>query len=67
MSGEDDRLIDLEERYMHLEKLVDQLNAIVTEQQGEIEALARQLKVLQEEVQSTPDDSTGEEPPPPHY
>ncbi|MDJ0975454.1 MAG: SlyX family protein [Planctomycetota bacterium] len=67
MSGEDDRLIDLEERYMHLEKLVDQLNAIVTEQQTEIEALTRQLKVLQEEVQSAPDENTGEEPPPPHY
>ncbi len=52
---------------MHLEKLVDQLNAIVTEQQTEIEALTRQLKVLQEEVQSAPDENTGEEPPPPHY
>ena len=62
-----DRLIDLEERYMHLEKLVDQLNTIVTEQQAEIEGLVRQIKRLEDEVQSAPDDSAGEEPPPPHY
>ena len=60
-----DRLVDIEERYMHLEKLVEQLDEIVTDQQAQIERLTRQLNALREEMQ--PKQEEGEEPPPPHY
>ncbi len=62
-----DHLIDIEERYMHLEKLVDQLNEIVTDQQAQIEALSRQLGAVRAEIQTGAEKSEGEEPPPPHY
>ena len=68
---QDERLSDLESHFMHIEKLQEQLNEVVIEQQGQIERLTRALDALREQVRSggpaTSEEDGGEEAPPPHY
>ena len=68
------RLIDLESRHMHQERLVDELNGIVIEQRRLIDRLAQELKALrgQFEAGTSGIDSGGVDPgghddKPPHY
>jgi uncharacterized coiled-coil protein SlyX len=61
----DDRQIDLEMRLMHQEKLLEQLNEIVTAQQGELESLRRDIKRLKDEIKQGASEDVNE--PPPHY
>ena len=65
MRENDERLIDLEERLMHQDKLLEQLNEIVTAQQGEIESLRRELVRLREQLAQGATEDVDE--PPPHY
>jgi SlyX protein len=62
----DERLIELESRLMHQEKLLEQLDEVVTEQQKRIDVLERTLARLQEQVRMQAEDHPSE-PPPPHY
>jgi len=65
------RVTALEERFTHLERLVDQLNLVLTEQQATLERLARHIDHLREAAASNGgaggEAGTSEEPPPPHY
>lgn len=64
----EDRLIALETRLAHYERLVDELSDELHRQSGLIERLERQITKLQEQLsdmawQNSPQD----ERPPPHY
>lgn len=65
MSPDDERLIDLEMRLMHQEKLFEQLDEVVTEQASELLRLRRELARLKEQVLQGPAEDVDE--PPPHY
>jgi SlyX protein len=61
----------LEEHIAHLTRLVDELNEVVTRQQGEIDRLTRQVRLLiareaEREAQGTGGVIIGDERPP-HY
>jgi SlyX protein len=60
------RLVDLEVRYTHLERLVEELNQVVFAQQQTIDRLVRQLTELAQRMEAA-----GPPPPaadkPPHY
>ncbi|MDJ0522047.1 MAG: SlyX family protein [Planctomycetota bacterium] len=60
-----ERLIDLESRLMHQEKLYEQLNEVVTEQAALIERLQREINRLKEQILAGPNEDVNE--PPPHY
>jgi uncharacterized coiled-coil protein SlyX len=64
-SETDDRLQELELRLMHGERAHEVLNEVVVQQQGQIEALLRDVKRLKQALEgmkeAAPDD------PPPHY
>jgi SlyX protein len=59
------RVVDLEIRYTHLERLVDELNRVVFQQSKEIDALRAELLRLRQRF----DEPGGEIPDerPPHY
>jgi len=62
-----DRLTDLEIRYMHLERLVDELSKAVFEERLAREKLEQRVKELEQRPRSDgPGDSIPDEPPP-HY
>ena len=67
----EERLGGLESHFMHLEKLQEQLNEVVIEQQGQIERLTRAVETLQDEVKrggsASPEGDGGQDAPPPHY
>lgn len=52
-------------RYTHLERLVDELSAVVFEQRQKLEALERRTKELEGRLREQ-DEPEGNEPPP-HY
>ena len=65
-----DRLIDLETRLAFQEDTLDQLNAVVAEQEQRIARLERRLQEALEQLRAlTPPDVARpeEETPPPHY
>lgn len=59
------RLVDLEVRYMQLERDVAELNQVVVEQQKTIGYLKKELAVTRGRVDAIGDPTTNE--PPPHY
>lgn len=61
----DDRLTDLEIRYTHLEKLVDELSSTLYEERRERETLAARVRDLEQRVRGVEDPMPDE--PPPHY
>ena len=65
MSEHEERMIDLEMRLMHQEKLLEQLNEIVRDQHAQLEGLARVITHLKEQVLGGPTEDVNE--PPPHY
>ena len=65
MSEHEERQIDFEMRLMHQEKLLEQLNEVVTTQAGDIQRLQREIKRLKEQVMQGPTEDVDE--PPPHY
>lgn len=66
----EERLAELEIRVSFQERTLQELNEVVTRQQGEIDALTRELQALKTRVQAaTPSmiATEAEETPPPHY
>ncbi len=64
------RFDTLETRVAHQDCLIEDLNSTITDQWKQIEALTRQVKRLDDQLQDVRDSagSPGEqEPPPPHY
>jgi uncharacterized coiled-coil protein SlyX len=59
------RLVDLEVRYMHLERQVAELNQVVFEQQKAIAYLKKQLTATRDKVEAIGEPTTND--PPPHY
>lgn len=62
------RFVDLELRYMKLEKLVDELSAVVAAQQKSLDAATAELKRLADRLRDLGEDhgAPGDERPP-HY
>jgi SlyX protein len=67
MNAYDGRVEDLEVRIAHQERMIADLNAIVTEQWRKIDLMERQLRELRDEMRNVVPQRDGEEPPPPHY
>jgi SlyX protein len=59
------KLIDLESRLMHQEKLLEQLDEVVTAQQDQLDRLRREVARLREEALHGSGEDVNE--PPPHY
>ena len=65
----DERFQVLENKVIHQEYLVEELNSVVTRQQDQIDMLINEIKKLRQLATEQSDRlvSEGEEPPPPHY
>ena len=65
----EERFQVLENKVIHQEYLVDELNSVITRQQDQIEGLISEVKKLRTLAaeQSERQVEAGEEPPPPHY
>jgi SlyX protein len=61
------RIDELEQRFVHQEKAMAELNDVITAQWKKIDMLELALKRLRDEMQNLNLRSEGEEPPPPHY
>ncbi|MEK6551480.1 MAG: SlyX family protein [Pseudomonadota bacterium] len=65
-----DRATELETRVAFQDKTIQELNDVVTRQQGEIDRLVRDMEALKVQVRSLssyPVASRDDETPPPHY
>jgi SlyX protein len=65
-----DRVTELEVRLAFQEKMLAELNEVVTRQQREIERLVNDVRVLRQQLTVVAPSlaaSPGEETPPPHY
>ncbi|MEK6770764.1 MAG: SlyX family protein [Pseudomonadota bacterium] len=65
-----DRATELETRVAFQDKTIQELNEVVTRQQGEIDRLVRDMEALKVQVRSLssyPVASRDDETPPPHY
>lgn len=64
----DERLVDLEMKLSWADDLLDRLNTLVARQQGQIEALAREVAQLRAQVAAGPDTPRSlRDELPPHY
>ncbi len=63
------RLTELETQLAFQDDVVQQLNAVVTTQQQQIEQLRHEMRILSEQFTALREKiiSNGVEPPPPHY
>lgn len=67
---EEQRFIEIETKLAHQEDLLDELNAVVTDQQGQISRLEELCRSLISRVRSLGDseaDATPQDQRPPHY
>ncbi len=65
-----DELLELQTQLSYQDDSVQQLNDVVTRQQGEIDILRRELNILKtqiKELNSSSSGSEGDNVPPPHY
>jgi uncharacterized coiled-coil protein SlyX len=62
----DQRLVDLEHRYMRTEKMLNDLSDVIVGQQKTIDRLSAEVRALRERVPEDPDGAVPNEPPP-HY
>ncbi len=64
-----DQIIELQSRYTHQERLVQQLDDIIREQQDQIDGLNKQVQQLHEKVDSVDSGllTTHQYEKPPHY
>ena len=72
MQGTNDRLEGIETQLAFQEDALEQFNAVVVSQQGQIDELRAQLRILQEQLRAQPDGSleSAVDPArekPPHY
>ena len=65
MSDDTDRVTDLEMRYSHLERLVEELSDLVRVQQDTLDGLVKQVRQLREGVLAGEQQPPNEKPP--HY
>jgi SlyX protein len=66
----EDRLIELEARMAHYERMLEDMSGVIARQDQSIDRLASRLKRLQERVRdlaSGDQASPSDERPPPHY
>ena len=63
----DARLEDLEMRVAHQDRMIAELNEVITAQWRKLDGLAAQVLQLREEFQNSQVAREGPEPPPPHY
>ncbi len=63
----EERLVELESRSMHQERLIDDLNGIVIEQRKQLDRLQRELARLKEQVRNPSADDGQHDETPPHY
>jgi len=65
----DERLLVLESKLAYQDQTIEELNAVVTRQQTELDLITAVVRKLEEAAESMPDQGVeaGEEPPPPHY
>lgn len=64
------RIDELEQRYMHQDKTIQELNEIVCRQDLEIELLKREISIIKEQtllMQPSSVRDADQETPPPHY
>ncbi len=61
----EERLVDLEIRYTHLERQLDELSQVVFEQHKLLERMANDLAALRSRIAASEGDAPDE--PPPHY
>jgi len=64
------RIVTLEVRVAHQDRVIEDLNALVTEQWKQIDALAKQVERMTDRLQRVEENSPSSdapEPPPPHY
>jgi uncharacterized coiled-coil protein SlyX len=61
----ENRLVDLEVRYTHLERQLDELSQVVFSQQKLLDRMAKDLSAIRSRVMTRDDDAPDE--PPPHY
>jgi uncharacterized coiled-coil protein SlyX len=58
------RLVDLEVRYTHLEQQLSELSQVVFEQQKQLDRMAKEIVSLRARLG---DEDNGQDQPPPHY
>ena len=64
------RIVALEVRVAHQDRVIEDLNALVTAQWKQIDALAKQVERMTDRLQRVEENapsSDAPEPPPPHY
>ena len=61
------RLDALEAHFAHQDRLIAELNEVITSQWRKIDLLERQVARLRQEFQNIGTQRDGAEPPPPHY
>jgi len=61
------RLDEVEVRLAHHERMITELNEVITAQWRKIDQLERHMSRIREELQSMEPQRQGIEPPPPHY
>jgi len=64
------RIVALEVRVAHQDRVIEELNALVTEQWKQIDALAKQAERMADRLRRVEDNvpaPDAPEPPPPHY
>ena len=64
------RIVALEVRVAHQDRVIEDLNALVTEQWKQIDALAKQVERMADRLRRVEDNvpaPDAPEPPPPHY
>lgn len=67
LSDNSARLDALEMRMAHQDRMIAELNDVITSQWRKIDALERQAARLREDVQNAGATREAPEPPPPHY
>lgn len=63
----EDRIIELEFKMAHQEKLIDELNEVVTGQWRDIDILKKKFVLLNEMIQQLDGKSSEADVPPPHF
>ena len=64
------RIVTLEVRVAHQDRVIEDLNTLVTEQWKQIDALAKQVQRMTDRLQRVEENAPSSdtpEPPPPHY
>ena len=67
ISDDSTRIDELEVLFAHQERMLAELNEVITAQWRKIDVLERQLAKLRETFQAMEPPRSGPEPPPPHY